>query len=75
MAEKYNASNLSIDQILNFAKSGEIAIPDIQRPFVWKPKQVWSDRLSHNGYPTGYLIVSQNPDMRLKDGTSPEGKK
>ena len=76
MAEKYNASNLSIDQILNFVKSGEIAIPDIQRPFVWKPKQVRDliDSL-YNGYPTGYLIVSQNPDMRLKDGTRSEGKK
>ena len=38
MAEKYNASNIAIEQILNFIKSGEIAIPEIQRPFVWKPK-------------------------------------
>jgi len=76
MAEKYNASNLSIDQILNFIKSGEIAIPDIQRPFVWKPKQVRDliDSL-YNGYPTGYLIISQNPSMKLKDGTLSEGKK
>jgi len=76
MAEKYNASNLSIDQILNFIKSGEIAIPDIQRPFVWKPKQVRDliDSL-YNGYPTGYLIISQNPNLKLKDGTLSEGKK
>ena len=40
MAEKYNASNIAIEQILNFIKSGEIAIPEIQRPFVWKPSQV-----------------------------------
>ena len=40
MAEKYNASNRAVDEILNFIKSGEIAIPEIQRPFVWKPKQV-----------------------------------
>ena len=40
MAEKYNASNIAIEQILNFIKSGEIAIPEIQRPFVWKPRQV-----------------------------------
>lgn len=39
MAEKYNASNIALEQILNFIKSGEIAIPEIQRPFVWKPKQ------------------------------------
>ena len=76
MAEKYNASNLSVDQILNFIKSGEIAIPDIQRPFVWKPRQVRDliDSL-YNGYPTGYLIISQNPNLKLKDGTLSEGKK
>ena len=40
MVEKYNPSNIALEQILNFIKSGEIAIPEIQRPFVWKPKQV-----------------------------------
>ena len=40
MAEKYNPSNIAIEQILNFIKSDEIAIPEIQRPFVWKPRQV-----------------------------------
>lgn len=76
MAEKYNASNISIEQILNFIKSGEIAIPEIQRPFVWKPKQVRDliDSL-YTGYPTGYLIISQSPNMKLKDGTLSEGKK
>ena len=76
MAEKYNASNIAIEQILNFIKSGEIAIPEIQRPFVWKPKQVRDliDSL-YTGYPTGYLIISQNPNMKLKDGGLSEGKK
>ncbi len=76
MAEKYNASNIAIEQILNFIKSEEIAIPEIQRPFVWKPKQVRDliDSL-YIGYPTGYLIISQSPNMKLKDGTLSEGKK
>ena len=76
MAEKYNASNIAIEQILNFIKSEEIAIPEIQRPFVWKPKQVRDliDSL-YTGYPTGYLIISQSPNMKLKDGTLSEGKK
>ncbi len=76
MAEKYNASNISIDQILNFIKSKEIAIPEIQRPFVWKPRQVRDliDSL-FTGYPTGYIIISQSPNMKLKDGTLSEGKK
>ena len=76
MAEKYNASNIAIEQILNFIKSEEIAIPEIQRPFVWKPKQVRDliDSL-YTGYPTGYLIISQSPNMKLKDGNLSEGKK
>ena len=76
MAEKYNASNITVEQILNFIKSEEIAIPEIQRPFVWKPKQVRDliDSL-YTGYPTGYLIISQSPNMKLKDGTLSEGKK
>jgi len=76
MAEKYNPSHIALEQILNFIKSGEIAIPEIQRPFVWKPKQVRDliDSL-YNGYPTGYLIISQSPNIKLKNGTLAEGKK
>lgn len=76
MTEKYNASNISLDQILNYIKSEEIAIPEIQRPFVWKPRQVRDliDSL-YKGYPTGYLIISQSPDMKLKDGSLSLGKK
>lgn len=70
MAEKYTVSTLSVDTVLGYIKSGEIAIPEIQRPFVWKAKQVRDliDSL-YTGYPTGYLIISQNPDMKLKDGS------
>lgn len=76
MAEKYTVSTLSVDTVLGFIKSGEIAIPEIQRPFVWKAKQVRDliDSL-YSGYPTGYLIISQNPDMKLKDGSLSVGKK
>ena len=76
MAEKYNASNIAVEQVLNYIKSTEIAIPEIQRPFVWKPSQVRDliDSL-YTGYPTGYLIISQSPNMKLKDGSLSEGKK
>lgn len=76
MTEKYNASNISLEQILSYIKSEEIAIPEIQRPFVWKPRQVRDliDSL-YKGYPTGYLIISQSPDMKLKDGSLSLGKK
>lgn len=76
MAEKYNVENQPLDSVLGFIKSGQIAIPEIQRPFVWKPIQVRDliDSL-YMGYPTGYLIMSQSPDLKLKDGTISAHKK
>lgn len=76
MAEKYNVENKPIEQVLGFIKSGEIAIPEIQRPFVWKPVQVRDliDSL-YMGYPTGYLIMSQSADLKLKDGSTSAGKR
>jgi hypothetical protein len=57
-------------------KSGEIAIPEIQRPFVWEATKVRNllDSL-YQGYPVGYLIAWRNPTVRLKDGTSSAGKR
>lgn len=74
--EKYNPNSLSVSAILGLIASGDIAIPEIQRPFVWKKKQV-RDLLDslYKGYPTGYLIVWKNPNIKLKDGTMSAGKK
>ncbi len=75
-SEQYNTNALSISAILGLIQSREIAIPEIQRPFVWKRTQV-RDLLDSlfRGYPTGYLILWKNPDVRLKDGTLSLGKK
>ena len=74
--EKYNPNSLSVSAILGLIASGDIAIPEIQRPFVWKKRQV-RDLLDslYKGYPTGYLIVWKNPNVKLKDGTMSAGKK
>ena len=74
--DKYTVTQYSVNSILGSIESGEIAIPEIQRPFVWRGSQVRDliDSL-YNGYPTGYLIIWQNPTVRLKDGSSATGKK
>lgn len=74
--DKYSVSQFSINSILGSIDSGDIAIPEIQRPFVWKASQVRDliDSLYY-GYPTGYLIIWQNPEVRLKNGSSSVGKK
>ena len=74
--DKYTVTQYSVSSILGYIEAGDIAIPEIQRPFVWKGRQVRDlvDSL-YNGYPTGYLIIWQNPDVKLKDGRSAVGKK
>lgn len=74
--DKYTVTQYSVNSLLGYIESGAIAIPEIQRPFVWKGKQVRDliDSL-YNGFPTGYLIIWQNPDVKLKDGKSAVGKK
>jgi hypothetical protein len=74
--EKYTVTQLSVQTILGYIKAEDIAIPEIQRPFVWSATQV-RDLLDslYNGYPTGYLIVWQNPNVKLKDGKDAIGKK
>lgn len=74
--DKYSVTQYSVSSILGYIEAGDIAIPEIQRPFVWKGRQVRDliDSL-YNGYPTGYLIIWQNPDVRLKNGGSAVGKK
>lgn len=74
--QKYSVNQHSIQTILSWINSGEIAIPEIQRPFVWDNSKVRDliDSL-YQGYPIGYLIAWRNPNIRLKDGTSSTGKR
>ena len=40
MKEKYSVEHKTLDTIIGYINSGEIAIPEILRPFVWKASQV-----------------------------------
>ena len=75
-AQRYSVNQHHISILLAWIKAGEIAIPDIQRPFVWSAAKVrdFVDSL-YNGYPVGYLIAWQNPNIRLKNGSESSGKK
>ena len=74
--QKYSVNQHLIETLLVWVKSGEIAIPEIQRPFVWDGAKVRDlmDSL-YQGYPVGYVITWRNPNVRLKDGSTAEGKK
>ena len=73
---RYSVNNYTVETLLSNIKSGSIAIPEIQRPFVWDSSKVRDlvDSL-YKGFPVGYIIVWQNPDVKLKDGTKSSGKK
>jgi hypothetical protein len=74
--QKYAITQPQIDDVLSWIRLGDIAVPEIQRPFVWNASKVRDlvDSL-YSGFPIGYLITWKNPDIRLKDGSRSEGKK
>lgn len=74
--QKYAVNQQLIETLLAWVNSGEIAIPEIQRPFVWDSSKVRDlmDSL-YQGFPIGYVIAWRNPNVRLKDGSLSEGKK
>ena len=74
--QRYSVTPHPIETLLTWVKSGEIAIPEIQRPFVWDATKVRNllDSL-YQGYPVGYLIAWRNPTIKLKDGTASAGKR
>ena len=62
--EKFTNTSMSIKALLGLIEADQIAIPEIQRPFVWKKSQVRDlmDSL-YKGYPTGYIILWKNHDI------------
>jgi len=71
----YTVNQHSIQILLSWVQANQIAIPEIQRPFVWNSSQVRDlvDSL-YRGYPVGYLIAWQSPEVRLKTGETSTGK-
>lgn len=74
--QKYTVNQLFVSNILSQVQEKEIAIPEIQRPFVWDSTKVRDlmDSL-YNGFPIGYIVIWKNPDVRLKDGSLSNGRK
>lgn len=69
MKEKFLVQNYSLNNLLNTVETDMIAVSEIQRPFVWKGRQVRDliDSL-YNGYPVGYLIPWTKPNIRTRNG-------
>ena len=67
-ADNYKITQYSVSSILGYVENSQIAIPEIQRPFVWNGEEVRAliDSL-YEGYPIGYLIVWQNSQVRVRN--------
>lgn len=74
--QQFSVSQASIQTLRTWIETEEIAIPEIQRPFVWNSSKVrdFIDSL-YSGFPVGYLIIWRAPDVRLKDGEKSIGKR
>ena len=66
---KYTVNQQSVAVLLGWIESDNIAIPEMQRPFVWSSKKVRDlmDSL-YQGFPVGYLITWQSQAVPVKGG-------
>lgn len=66
---KYEVRQTAVSSLLEDVRQEKIAIPELQRPFVWDSVKVRDlmDSL-YNGYPVGYLITWQSVGAHLKGG-------
>lgn len=74
--QKYTIGDFFVENLLSDIETGQIAVPEMQRPFVWSSVKVRDliDSL-YNEYPVGYIITWKNPDAKTKDGKLANGRK
>ena len=69
--QRYSVTPHPIETLLTWVKSEEIAIPEIQRPFVWEATKVRNLLdLLYRGYPVGYLISWRSSVLAENVGTA-----
>ena len=67
MDQIYSTTDLSINHLIEKIDSGELGLPELQRPFIWKDTKVRDlfDSMM-KGYPIGYLMIWECPFMEKK---------
>lgn len=67
MQEIYSNTTLTVGHLINKIETGELGLPELQRPFVWKDTKVRDlfDSMMR-GYPIGYLMLWECPDLENK---------
>ena len=67
MSEIYSVTEFTINHLIEKIDSGELGLPELQRPFIWSDSKVRDlfDSMMR-GYPIGYLMLWESPVMDKK---------
>ncbi len=67
MEQLFSTTPLQVIQLINKIELGELGLPELQRPFIWKDAKVRDlfDSMM-KGYPIGYLMIWDCPELDKK---------
>ena len=67
MQEIFSNTTLTVNQLIEKIDTGELGLPELQRPFIWKDSKVRDlfDSMLR-GYPIGYLMLWECPALDKK---------
>lgn len=67
MEQIFSNTTLTVNQLIEKIDTGELGLPELQRPFIWKDSKVRDlfDSLMR-GYPIGYLMLWECPSFEKK---------
>ena len=67
MQEIFSNTTLTVNQLIEKIDTGELGLPELQRPFIWKDSKVRDlfDSMMR-GYPIGYLMLWECPALDKK---------
>ena len=67
MEQIFSNTTLTVNQLIEKIDTGDLGLPELQRPFIWKDSKVRDlfDSLMR-GYPIGYLMLWECPALEKK---------
>lgn len=67
MEKIFSNTTLTVNQLIEKIDTGELGLPELQRPFIWKDSKVRDlfDSMMR-GYPIGYLMLWECPTLEKK---------
>jgi len=67
MDQIFSITTLPVNQLIDKIDTGELGLPELQRPFIWKDTKVRDlfDSMMR-GYPIGYLMLWECPTLEKK---------